>query len=106
MFKKTIVTVSVIVLVIAALASTSLASLYYGSQGVNDVYSQGSWGRQAWVETHVTGSSRTVRVGVQKNGVKYGIRATVVSPGFDMTCKSDVVHITGGTVYKDPKNPG
>ncbi len=105
MIKKVIVLAITVCTIVAAFSISSSASLYYGNQGIDDVYNGSYWSRQAWVEAHSTSGSYTVRVGIEKNNVRYGIKPTIVSSGSYLTCKSNYVQITGGKVYKDPANP-
>ncbi|WP_294242675.1 hypothetical protein [Pseudobutyrivibrio sp.] len=105
MLKKVITTATIMCVIVATIASTCSANLYYGNEGINDVHNGSYWARQAWVDAHTTGQSHMVRVGIQKNGTKYGIKPTTVSAGTYVTCKSYYVQIDGGSVYKDPVNP-
>lgn len=100
MLKKLITTATIVCVIVATIASTSLATLYFGDEDVDDVYNGSYWAEQAWVETHATEQSYMVRVGVQKNGTAYGIKPTTVSEGTYVTCRSYYVQITGGSVYK------
>ena len=105
MIKKVIVLAITVCTIVAAFSISSSASLYYGNQGIDDVYNGSYWSRQAWVKAISTSGSQTVRVGIEKNNVRYGIKPTIVSSGSYLTCKSDYVQITGGKVYKNPANP-
>ena len=105
MIKKVIVLAITVCTIVAALSISSSASLYYGNEDINDVYNGSYWSRQAWVEAHSTSGSYTVRVGIEKNNIRYGIKPTIVSSGSYLTCKSEYVQITGGKVYKDPATP-
>lgn len=106
MIKKVIVLAITVCTIVAALSISSSAALYYGNQDIDDVYNGSYWSRQAWVKAISTSGSYTVRVGIEKNNVRYGIKPTIVSSGGSyLTCKSDYVQITGGKVYKDPATP-
>ncbi len=99
MIRKTITTISLTCVVIFCIASSCLAAYYFEDSGITSEYNGSYWCERAWVDVHTTMQDYTVHVGVEKNGLLYGVKATNVPAGYYRTCYSYCVQGTGGTVY-------
>lgn len=102
MFKKLFSVVSIVCVIVASVASTSLAGLSYSNKAVDTIYNGAAWGQRGRVDATATGQNYSVIVGIEKNGVILGTNTTTVFAGNTQRCYSKFVQGSGGTLYLYP----
>ena len=97
MFKRMIVVLSVISVVIGVIATECFA-YYINDSGVKRVYNGSYWTEQAWVESEADYyHDYYLKVYVKRNGVHYGNKRTTVFAGEGDKYYSYASQGTGGT---------
>lgn len=96
--KRIAVVLAIISIFVASVSYLCSASYTVQAMGCNHVYEASYEYDQGWARVHANNKTYTVIVGVIRNGVIYGQKATIASAGYTTYCASYKVLGSGGVV--------